>query len=217
MRRELQVFLHASVATISTVITPDQFLSTVKAWREGTSISPSGRHLGHYRTAILDAEVAALHTQLLNLPIQHGFAPERWTYSVTPLIEKDTGRPYLTRLCVIHLFEADYKLFLKIIYGRRMVKNAELSNALNEQQHGSRPRRMTTDALFLVSAYLIIATVLPFTAHSILHLLELTALPPYSAVSIHSMVATVRYKVLNISVHPIYLFWIVLLHLTLIE
>jgi hypothetical protein len=68
-----------------------------------------------------------------------------------------------------------------------------------------------------VSAYLIIATVLPFTAHSILHLLELTALPPYSAVSIHSMVATVRYKVLNISVHPIYLFWIVLLHLTLIE
>ena len=37
-----------------------------------------------------------------------------------------------------------------------------------------------------VSAYLIIATVLPFTAHSLLHLLhllELTALPPYSAVS----------------------------------
>ena len=34
-----------------------------------------------------------------------------------------------------------------------------------------------------VSAYLIIATVLPSTAHSLLHLLELTALPLYSAVS----------------------------------
>jgi hypothetical protein len=89
-----------------------------------------------------------LHTKLLNLPIANGFAPERWTHSVTPLIEKDIGRPFLTRLRVIHLFEADYNLFLKVIFGRRMVKNAELSDALNEQQHGSRPRRMTTDALF---------------------------------------------------------------------
>ena len=50
---------------------------------------------------------------------------------------------------MIHLFEADYNLFLKIIFGRRMVKNAEKAEALNDQQHGSRPRRMTTDALFL--------------------------------------------------------------------
>jgi hypothetical protein len=30
-----------------------------------------------------------------------------------------------------------------------MVKNGELAEALNDQQHGSRPRRKTTDALFL--------------------------------------------------------------------
>ena len=30
-----------------------------------------------------------------------------------------------------------------------MVKNAEKAKALNDQQHGSRLRRMTTDALFL--------------------------------------------------------------------
>ena len=30
-----------------------------------------------------------------------------------------------------------------------MVTNAEKAMALNDQQHGSRPRRMTTDALFL--------------------------------------------------------------------
>jgi hypothetical protein len=154
MQRELQVFLEEcrrpdSVEAISTAISPEQFVSTVKAsWKESTSTSPSGRHLGHYRTAILDPAVTSLHTQLLNLPIAHGFAPERWTHSVTPLIEKDTGLPYLTRLRVIHLFEADYNLFLKIIFGRRMVKNAEKAQALNEQQHGSRPRRMTTDALF---------------------------------------------------------------------
>jgi hypothetical protein len=50
---------------------------------------------------------------------------------------------------VIHLFEADYNLFLKLIYGKRMVRNAEKAHALNDQKRGSRPRRMTTDALFL--------------------------------------------------------------------
>ena len=86
---------------------------------------------------------------MINLPITYGFAPERWTHSVMPLIEKDEGLPFLTRLRVIHLFEADYNLFLKLIYGRRLVTNAEMAEALNDQQHGSRPRRMTTNALFL--------------------------------------------------------------------
>jgi hypothetical protein len=65
------------------------------------------------------------------------------------MIEKDEGKPYLTRLRVIHLFEADYNLFLKILFGKRLVRNGEKYDALNDQQHGSQPRRMTTDALFL--------------------------------------------------------------------
>ena len=58
--------------------------------------------------------------------------------------------PYLTRrLRVIYLSEADCNLFLKNVFGRRMVKNAEKAEALNNQQHGSGARRMTTDAIFL--------------------------------------------------------------------
>ena len=91
----------------------------------------------------------AMQPDRVNFPITHGFAPDRWTHSVIPLIEKEEGRPCLTRLRVIRLFEADYNLFLKIIYGRRMVKNGERNHAMNDQQHGSRPRRMTTGALFL--------------------------------------------------------------------
>jgi hypothetical protein len=154
MSRELKVFLEeckrpASVPDIRTQITLDEFKKNVKQWKESTSTSPSGRHLGHYRTALSDDRVSSVHTDMLNIPITYGFAPDRWTQSVTPLIEKDEGKPYLTRLRVIHLFEADYNLFLKILFGKRLVRNAEKHNALNDQQHGSRPRRMTTDALFL--------------------------------------------------------------------
>jgi hypothetical protein len=154
MSRELQTFLEecrrpGSVKEVSSFITIDAFTETVKEWKETTSTSPSGRHLGHYKTALLNDRLLALYVDMLNLPITYGFAPERWTHSITPLIEKDEGKPFLTRLRVIHLFEADYNLFLKLVYGKRMVRNAEKCNALNDQQHGSRPRLMTTDALFL--------------------------------------------------------------------
>ena len=129
MSHKIQVFLEEcrrppSVSPVDTVITVTDFvIDTVKAWKETTSTSPSGRHLGHYRTAILDPpDVARLHTDMLNLPITYGFAPKRWTHSVTPLIEKDEGFPFLTRLRVIHLFEADYNLFLKLASGKRMIK-----------------------------------------------------------------------------------------------
>ena len=103
MSRESQVFLEECrrplpVKPIDTVISVADYIKTVKEWKETTSTSPSGRHLGHYRTAILDSDIVKLHTQLLNLPIAHGFAPERWTHSVTPLLEKDESLPYLTRL-----------------------------------------------------------------------------------------------------------------------
>jgi hypothetical protein len=154
MNRELQVFQEecqrpSNVPEISAFVSLEDFKKRVQRWKETTSTSPSGRHLGHYKTAILDDEVVQLLVDMINFPITHGFAPDRWTHSVTPLIEKEEGKPYLTRLRVIHLFEADYNLFLKIIYGRRMVKNGERNHAMNDQQHGSRPRRVTSDALFL--------------------------------------------------------------------
>ena len=157
MNRELQVFLEecqrpTNVPEISAFISlVEDFKKCVQRWKETTSTSPSGRHLGHYKTAILDDEVAQLLVDMINFPITpHGFAPDRWTHSFTPLNKKEEGKPYLTRLRLIHLFEADYNLFLKIMYGQQMVKNGERNHAMNDQQHGSRPRCMTTDALFLV-------------------------------------------------------------------
>jgi hypothetical protein len=154
MSNELKTFLEEckrpkQLKEISATISDEDFKTTIQKWKESISTSPSGRHLGHYKAAILDDDITHLHVDMLNIPIEFGFSPERWTHSVTPLIEKDEGKPFLTRLRIIHLFEADYNLFLKILFGRRMVSNAERYNALNDQQHGSRPRRMTMDALFL--------------------------------------------------------------------
>jgi hypothetical protein len=118
------------------IISDDDFQNTVKKWKKSTSTSPLGRHLGHYKAAILDNDVTQLHVDMLNIPIQHGFAPDQWNHSVTPMIEKDKGKPFLTRLRIVHLFEADYNLFLKILFlGRRMlISNGKRFYALNDQQ-----------------------------------------------------------------------------------
>jgi antitoxin component of RelBE/YafQ-DinJ toxin-antitoxin module len=63
MSREAQIFLEecrqpTSVSPIETVISEKDYVDAVKAWKETTSTSPSGRHLGHYRTAILDNELS---------------------------------------------------------------------------------------------------------------------------------------------------------------
>jgi hypothetical protein len=81
MVRELRVFLEeckrpASVSMISSTISLEVFKKAVKEWKESTSTSPSGRHLVHLKTALLDDDLASLHTDMLNLPISCGLAPE---------------------------------------------------------------------------------------------------------------------------------------------
>jgi hypothetical protein len=107
MNREPQVFLEecqrpSNVPEISASISLEDFKKCLQQWKGTMSTSPSGRHLGHYKTAILDNEVAQLHVDMINFPITYEFAPERWTRSVTPLIEKEEGKPYLTRLRVTY-------------------------------------------------------------------------------------------------------------------
>ena len=65
------------------------------------------------------------------------------------MIEKDVGKPKITRLKFIHLFEADFNYFLKLIWGSRLVKRAVNLNLLNDGQHGSTPKRAIIDAIML--------------------------------------------------------------------
>ena len=63
------------------------------------------------------------------------------------MIEKKPGLFLLDKLRTIHLFEADYNWLLGMIFGRRMVYNAEAQNHLFESQWGSRPGRSTEQAM----------------------------------------------------------------------
>jgi hypothetical protein len=62
----------------------------------------------------------------------------RWCNVSTCIIEKIKGNPRIDKLRVIHLYEADYNIILKIIWARNNVWNAHNKNRLHQGQAGSR-------------------------------------------------------------------------------
>ncbi len=148
---------------VSSYIPLDAMKNKYRSWKETTSTSPSGRHLGHKHALLkpdglvrssdefkqLDAartEIWGMHHMMLNYGLQHGYCYERWKKVVTTLIEKDPGDPRIHRLRVIHLYEDCYNLLLSLTY-RNTLHAAEDRNVLHEGNYGSRPCRSSLDPI----------------------------------------------------------------------
>jgi hypothetical protein len=135
---------------IPTEITTEQITKGFQSWKEMTTTSPSGRHLGHYKAIIQDTVLLQCLHDFLNIAITRGIAIPRWSQATNILIEKDPGTPNINRLRIIHLFEADFNFFLKLQWGHRLVRHAEKFDLLNDGQHGSRPGRTAMDPIMLI-------------------------------------------------------------------
>ncbi len=131
----------------------DDFIDGFKKWKS-TSTSPSGQHLGQYKAIVTDPDLQwqvpkKSHLRVweinfveslfkpLNIPIRYGFAPKQWCTLIMVMIKKNPGSPQIEHLRVIHLYEADYNLCLKLLWGKQMVYQGEDNNCFGEQQHGS--------------------------------------------------------------------------------
>jgi len=88
----------------------------------------------------------------MNIAIKYGIALDRWCKSVTIMIEKDTGRSAIHRFRIIHLYEADYNLFLKLQWGLRLVRyGASVVSAVPTLPPSTTmPLRATTASLLLL-------------------------------------------------------------------
>ena len=83
------------------------------------------KHLGRNKSLVGDEEFVDYLIDQIELPAQFGFAPTRWAQALQTMLPKDKGTPKVTRLRVIQLFEVYYNFLLRIIWGRRLVWNAQ--------------------------------------------------------------------------------------------
>jgi hypothetical protein len=130
----------------------ENFIRALKTWREGTSTSPSGSHLGHYKYLFITDEqkytedysdpktnIMKMYYHVTIAALRSVTSLERWQTRITTMIEKIPGCSKINKLRVIYLHEAGYNLILKILWARRLVWNAHNRGKINEGQAGSRP------------------------------------------------------------------------------
>jgi hypothetical protein len=142
---------------INTYLPPEEVAQGFRCWKESTSTSPSGCHLGlrcipTIPTTDLELEkirtgILGIQTHIINIPIAHGFSPLRWQTVINAMLEKVPGNPLLHKLRVIHILEADYNLTLKAIFGRHLLHNCEDHGVLGDLQDGFRKGQSTTRTL----------------------------------------------------------------------
>lgn len=145
--------------SIAPTITPASFKGKLKVWRERTTTSPSGRHLGRYKALITpgryhesidpDAykqfkqkqnDITEVILSIINYCITHDYVLERWKQIVNTMIFKDIGVYCIHRLRVIHIYEADLNLILAVKW-RELLHHADQLGKVNESQYGGWPGR----------------------------------------------------------------------------
>ena len=132
---------------------PKDFSSIFSTWKETTTISPSGRHLGHYKSILNCPELVSFHCIMTSLPLCFGFAPSCWTKAIQIMLEKKPGIPLLNRLRVIIILEANYNWALRLIWGKRLFQSAAQSNLLMPAQQARPGFHSITAALNKFLAY----------------------------------------------------------------
>lgn len=140
-------------------ISYDEFKTAFQKWSEGTSTSPSGRHLGHYKVLLCSdncsdryddkykdprEDIMTVYYNIVIAALNMGISIDRWQNCTTTMIEKQPGNPKINKLRVIHLYEADYNAILKIVWARKVVWHAHNNDVLNNGQPGSRPIDVVT-------------------------------------------------------------------------
>ena len=133
--------------TITPSLDLEEYAIFWKKKRETTVTSPFGLHIGHYKAALHNYKILNVHRALLLIPFKTGMVPSRWRRTVQTMLEKEPGAPWIHRLRIIELFDAQANAGFQIFVGRNMMRKAVQENWLQEESFGSTPGKMATSAI----------------------------------------------------------------------
>ena len=145
-------------------ITAEKMMEKYRRWKERTSTSPSGRHLGHFHALFqplkaknkkdrerlegIREDLIELHALMLQTAYDNEHVYKRWEYIITCMLAKESGIPRIHRLRVIHLYECDLNLLFSIFF-RELDQHCEDKFLINKGVYGCRPTRRAIDPVFV--------------------------------------------------------------------
>ena len=130
------------------IISLKEFKQGYKQWKERTTASLSGRHLGHYHALLapdgeekertFTEDMWRIHNDNTNIALLNKIALTKWVLSIVILLPKDNGKPKIHRLHIINTYENDYNLILKVFWSKKGMHQAEKRQWLGDNQTGGR-------------------------------------------------------------------------------
>ena len=125
----------------------EEYRDFLKKKNEKTVTSPFGLHLGHYKSALQEQQILEVHRIMLLIPFKIAKVPTRWRKTVQTMLQKESHAPWIHRLRIIELFDAQVNAGFQIFIGRKMVRNAVAKGTLHESSYGSTPGQMASSAI----------------------------------------------------------------------
>ena len=84
---------------------------------------------------------------MMSLPFKYGFVNERWCKAKDVMLEKKLGVRKIHQVRIMGLLEDDFNTSLKLIFAKKMMRNAE-NSGISGKQWGGRPNRTAIDTEF---------------------------------------------------------------------
>ena len=78
-----------------TTVSFEEFQYFFKHTPEAQSSSPIGLHLGHYKSATYSPDLTEILWKIALLALENKHPLQRWQTSVTVLLEKSAGNPFI--------------------------------------------------------------------------------------------------------------------------
>ena len=155
--RDMLMTFHVDSSNVKQIpfrLTYSAFTAFVQKSKEKTSTSPSSRHYGHYKALLQGApEVLEDIFRLMKLSVENGIFLRRYKKTLTTLICKESGTPYLHRFRPIHIIEAELQFIAKSIWAKQMINNAEKNNNITDSQYGGRHGRQAQSSVLNTVLY----------------------------------------------------------------
>ena len=123
---------------VQVTISKEDFKKYWRGSKETTSSSYSGLHFGHSKAAASDDWLTENHAMFIQLICQTGTHLTRWSTGLTVMLEKIAGNFRVDKLRAILLMEADFNFANKLLFGSRLMRQAEDHDVLPRENYGSR-------------------------------------------------------------------------------
>ncbi len=119
-------------------LTANQFKYYWRGFKERTSSSISGIHVGRYKSATHSEVITNFLARKITLITRGGCPPDHWGHGLQVMLEKVAGVALVNKLCAILLMEADFNYMNKWLFGHEAINKMYALGYVAEDQYSQK-------------------------------------------------------------------------------